>query len=163
MSVDMKLSTKVSGRDMFGKRLKKYGIREAQTPDNEERRRVLTDGRHRLCVFLSEEGVVEELKVYGTYQPVEILEAICETFGTEIYTEHDPQYYGCDTQEEWEAAMPDLAGQMRMAEPNETEPSRLAQILKKNAEAVLVVAAKLRADDPLTHIEIAGPDMRPHE
>jgi hypothetical protein len=163
MSVYMKLGTKVSGRDMFGKQLKKYGIREARTRDNDERKRVLTDGRHRLVVCMSEEGVVEALIVYGTYQPVEILDAICETFGTEIYTEHDPQYYGCDTQEEWEAAMPDIAGQMRMAEPNETEPSRLVQILKNNAEAVLVAAAKLRAEDPLTHIKIAGPNMGPHE
>ena len=161
MSVDMKLGTNVSGRDLFGERLKKFGIREARTRDNDERKRCLTDGRHCLWVYLSEDGFIEALVAYGMNQPVEILDAICETFGTEVYTEHDPQYWGCDTQEEWEVAMPEIAGQMRWVEPNETEPNRIVQILKENAEAVSVVAAKLRAEDPLTNIKVAGTDMGP--
>jgi hypothetical protein len=82
-------------------------------------------------------------------QPVEILDAICETFGTQIYTEHDPQYWGCDTQEEWEAAMPEIAAQFGYGEPNKIESGRIVQILKENAEAVSVVSAMLRAGNLL--------------
>jgi hypothetical protein len=123
MSVDMKLSTNVSARDLFGE-LKKLGILEARTRDNDERARCLTDGRHCLWVYLSEDGVVEALKIYGLHQPYAILDAICATFGAEIYTEHDPQYWGCATQEEWEAAMPDIAGQFRWVEPSEEEVAK---------------------------------------
>jgi len=161
MSVDMKLSIKVSARDLFG-RLKKFGIREARTRANDGRSRCLTDGRQCLWVHLSEDGIVETLVAYGTYQPIEMLDAICETFGTEIYTEHDPQYWGCGTQEEWVAAMPDVAGQMGLAESNATEPRRLVQILKNNAESVRVVAAMFHAKEPLAPIKVAGPDRGPY-
>jgi hypothetical protein len=35
--------------------------------------------------------------------PGGILKAISEVFDTEIYSEHEPQFWGFDTEEEWEA------------------------------------------------------------
>jgi hypothetical protein len=137
MSVEMKLGTKVSGRDLF-ERLKQFGIREALTPDNDERARCLTDGRHCLWVYLTEDGFVSSLTMYGVCVPNKILDAIWETFG-EIYTEHDPQYWGCDTQEEWEAAMPEIAGQLGGGEQEPDRDEALdAKIAKWLAEAIPV-------------------------
>jgi hypothetical protein len=150
MSVEMILSTKVSGRDLLGGRLKKFGIREAATRDNNPLIRCLDDGRNCLWVYLSQDGIVESLVAYGMSVPVEILAAISMTFGTEIYTEHDPQYWGCDTQEEWEAAFPDIAGQLGFREPNKIGRGRIFQILQRNAEAVSAVSATiLRTGWPL--------------
>ena len=86
---DFVLSKKVSARDLFDERLKKVGIREhVASGDDDERSRCLTDGREFLAVFLTEDGFVDFLTAYGVDAPRKILRAICETFGTEICSEH---------------------------------------------------------------------------
>jgi hypothetical protein len=137
MSVDMKLSTKVSVRNLL-EQLNKFGIQEARTRNNEERARCLTDGRHYLWVYLSDDGVVEGLVTYGFNQPVKILDAICDALDAEIYTEYDPQYWGYDTLMEWEAAMPEITRQAPCVEPVETGlEERDARIKKMLSEATL--------------------------
>ena len=49
---DFVLSKKVSARDLFGERLKKFGIREEIDPNNDGKwSRCLTDGSQFLVVF----------------------------------------------------------------------------------------------------------------
>ena len=82
------LSKKVSVRDLFDERLKKFGIREKIARDNDGRRsRCLTDGSQYLVVFPTEDGFVDFLAAYGVDAPRKILNAISETFGTEIFSE----------------------------------------------------------------------------
>jgi hypothetical protein len=88
------LSKKVSARDLFGERLKKFGIRERVAPGNDnERSRCLTDGSQFLAVYLTEDGFVGFLTPVGADFPRKILDAICEAFGAEIFSEHDPQFW----------------------------------------------------------------------
>ena len=80
---DYVLSKKVSARDLFGERLKKFGIREhVASGKDDERSRCLTDGSQCLAVFLTEDGFVDFLTAYGVDAPRKILNAISETFGT---------------------------------------------------------------------------------
>ena len=79
-------SKKVGARDLFGERLKKFGIREEIARDSDESR-CLTDGSNFLAVFLTEDGFVDFLEAYGVDAPRKILNAISETFGTEIFSE----------------------------------------------------------------------------
>jgi hypothetical protein len=91
---DYVLSKKVSARDLFGERLKKFGIREhVASGKDDERSRCLTDGSQCLAVFLTEDGFVDFLTAYGVDAPRKILNAICEAFGAEIFGQHEPQFW----------------------------------------------------------------------
>jgi len=93
----------VSACDLFGGRLEDWGIREQADSKTDERNRCLTDGRNYVWVSIAEDGLVASLSRYGANAPRKILHAIAETFDTEIFSEHEPQYWGYSTQEEWEA------------------------------------------------------------
>jgi hypothetical protein len=87
---DFVLSKKVSARDLFGERLKKFGIREEINRNNtNERSRCLTDGSQFLAVYLTEDGFVDFLTAYGADKSQKILHAICEAFGAEILSEYE--------------------------------------------------------------------------
>jgi hypothetical protein len=111
MSTDYRLGKKVLMRDLFDKRLEQHGIVEKLVPDRtSERSRVLVDKRgNYLWIYANDNGRACCLSRYGSQSPVRILEAISAEFSTEIYSEHEPQYYGFDTQEEWDAARRKLA------------------------------------------------------
>ena len=97
---DYVLSKKVSARDLFGERLKKFGIQEhVASGKDDERSRCLTDGSQCLAVFLTEDGFVDFLTAYGADAPRKILHAICEAFGAKIFSEHEPQFWDL-----WKAA-----------------------------------------------------------
>jgi hypothetical protein len=88
------LSKKVNARDLFGERLNKFGIREhVASGKDDERSRCLTDGSQCLAVFLDEDGFVDFLTAYGADAPRKILHAICESFGAEIFSEHESQFW----------------------------------------------------------------------
>ena len=55
------------------------------------------------CV--SYDGAVEFFTRYGRNDAVAILAAVAEAFETEIFSEDEPQFWGFDTQEEWDAAL----------------------------------------------------------
>jgi hypothetical protein len=149
MSTDYILSKKVSSRDVLCGRLAKFGIREHVASDTSERRRCLTDGRNYLWVYLTENGFVGSLSRYGANAPGKILAAISEAFETDVFSEHEPQYWGFDTQEEWHAAWKKMADQDRdrfyadlcayiRGEPNDIKPGTIgetkAMISKKLVE-----------------------------
>jgi hypothetical protein len=111
MSLDLKLSKKVSARDLFDGRLEKYGVREHVHRHTTEGYRCLIDGRNALWVEMDDDGFVGWLTVYGMNEPSKILVAIAEEFETEIFSENEPQYWGCNTQEELDAAMKEFFDQ----------------------------------------------------
>lgn len=148
MSTDFRLNDKVSAHDLFGERLKKFGVQEYVTPKTGERSRCLTDGRNYLWVDLTEDGFVGCLSRYGANAPGKILGAIAEAFDTDILSEHEPQFWGFDTKEEWDAAMQELDDQHRdefyadvcayvRGEPNEIR-SRTVGEIKANIAKTLV-------------------------
>ena len=110
MSTDYILSGKVNARDLFDGRLEAFGIREHMTSQT---RRCLTDGHNYLWVYMTEDGSVGRLSRYGPDEPGKILDAISELFETDIFSEYEPQYWGFDTQEEWDAAKKQASDQAR--------------------------------------------------
>ena len=86
----------ISFADLFDGLLEPYGIREAKPEGSTGERRVLTDGRDYLWVHAAEDGTLGILKRYGANYPEQILRVIEKIFGTDIISEHEPQF--------WEAA-----------------------------------------------------------
>jgi hypothetical protein len=103
MSTDYRLEKEIRFEEIFDGRLERHGVHENYvegcTSDNS---RALTDGRNYLWVYGDEK--VQLLKRCGRNAPGKILIAIAETFGTDIYSEYDPQFWGFETQEEWDEA-----------------------------------------------------------
>jgi hypothetical protein len=102
MSTDYCLLRKVLACDLFDGRLEEFGVREhVQAERTTKHSRCLTDGHSYLWVHIDDDGSVD----LHSYYPGEILHAVAEVFDTYIVSEHDPQYWGFDTQEEWDAYM----------------------------------------------------------
>ena len=106
MSTDFITAEKILFSDVFDGRLEKYGIREyvddGQTSD---RQRCLTDGRNYIWFFCNDSGKLDCMRRYGANAPQRILNAIEKAFDTAIYCEHEPQFWGFESQEEWDSAM----------------------------------------------------------
>ena len=145
MSTDFILSRKVRANDLFGGRLATFGIPEHVSSDTSERNRCLTDARNYLWVYLIEDGFVGCLSRYGANAPGKILAAISEAFETDVFSEYEPQYWGFDTQEEWDAAEQKLADQHRdrfyadlcayiRGEPNDIRPGTIGEIKAKDRQ-----------------------------
>jgi hypothetical protein len=100
MSTDFRPRRCIFARDLFDGRLDKYGIHEWGAP--REQWRCLTDGRDNyLSVLINDDGSVEEFTRYSSCNdPEAILAAVAEAFETEISSEHEPQYWGFETNEE---------------------------------------------------------------
>jgi hypothetical protein len=109
MSIDYRLDKNVSASELFGAKLGKFGVREHIASDTSERSRCLTDGRNYLWVYLTESGTVGAVTCFGASVPGKILNAVAEAFETDIYSEYEPQFWGFDTQEEWDAAMKEMS------------------------------------------------------
>jgi hypothetical protein len=109
MSTDYMPLKKVPARELFDGRLQEFGVREHVNDDTDERKRCLTDGRNYLWLYVTDDGFVGCLSRYGGNAPQKILGAIAEAFDTDIVSEHQPQFWGFDTQEEWDAAMAEMS------------------------------------------------------
>jgi hypothetical protein len=104
MSTDYRLIAEVSACEVFDGRLEEFGVREHIMPDTTtEGKRLLTDGRNYLWVSI-DDGVVSYLTRYAsTGAPGKILNALTAAFDTDIVSECEPQFWGFDTQDEWDA------------------------------------------------------------
>jgi hypothetical protein len=121
MSTDFMPGRHIFARDLVDGRLAKFGGHEWVTPqedqaltdgqDNElwvwgtsqdDQSRTLTDGQgNYLWVFVNDDGSVELFTRYGWQNDTDaILAAVAEAFETEIFSEHEPQFWGCETNEE---------------------------------------------------------------
>ena len=103
MSTDYRPSKEITFEELFDGRLERFGVRDTRAKDSTATSRCLSDGNNYLWVF--GDDVVEVLSRYGLANaPGKILAAIEEVFDTDIYSEHQPQYWGYETEEEWESA-----------------------------------------------------------
>ena len=154
MSISFHLSDKVSVRDLFGGRLEKFGVREHVNPETSEKHRILTDGNNYVHVYMADDGFVQSLTRYAGNEARKILEAIIETFDTQIFSEHEPQYWGFETQQEWDAAWEEMAEQDRnqfyadvcayiRGEPNDIRPGTNGETQAKIAKALVEKAPSL--------------------
>jgi len=109
MSTDYAPFNKIRPRDLFDGRLEKFGVREQLTDDTTETSKCLTDGRNCLWVYINDAGFVGNITRYGGNAPSKILNAIAQTFDTDIFSEYEPQYWGFNTPEEWYAWQEKLA------------------------------------------------------
>ena len=104
MSTDYRLLKPVPACDLFDGRLEEFDVREFVSPAHEGSR-VLTDGNNYLHVYTDDADVlVACISRYGGNAPSKILNAIADAFDVRIVSDHEPQFWGFDTQEEWDAA-----------------------------------------------------------
>jgi hypothetical protein len=146
MSTRFGFSKKVSAGELFGGKLEKFGVRELVTSDTSEKYRCLTDGSNYLWVHIHDDWIV--LSRQGGNAPGKIPSAIAEAFETEIFSEYEPQFWGFDSQEEWDAKMKEMDDRHReevyadvcayvRGEPNDIQRTigeTKAKIAKKLAE-----------------------------
>jgi hypothetical protein len=148
MSTAYRLEEKVSAHDLLCGRLATFGVREHVASDTSERRRCLTDGNNYLWVCLTEDGFVSTLTRYRGNAPGKILAAISEAFETDIFNEHEPEYWGFDTKEEWDVAWKKISDEHRdqfyanvcayiRGEPNGINPHPVCETQAKIAKTLV--------------------------
>ena len=107
MSTDYRLESEVRVEQLFDGRLKLFGVHEGfpegSTPSKS---RALTDGHNFLWVYGDE--VVSVIRRYGGNAPNMILNAIAEALNTAIFSEYEPKFWGCETQEEWDGILDEM-------------------------------------------------------
>jgi hypothetical protein len=114
MSTDYRAGDKIRMQELFDGRLTPFGVVEELVPSNtSERARVLTDGQNFVWVYADDGGYVSGFSRYAWNVPRRILEAVAEVFDTEIFSEHEPQFWGFATEEEWDAAMEKMSREDR--------------------------------------------------
>jgi|ERR1700683_3662757 len=139
---------KVRAYDLFDGRLEEAGVREAVTDDTTPTSRCLTDGRNYLWVNITEDGYISNLRRYGGNAPSKILSALAQAFDTDIVSEYEPQYWGFQTEEEWDAWQLALAKEgeeefytelMRFlrGEPNDIRPGTIGLLKAEVAKSLV--------------------------
>ena len=140
---------------LFDGRLGQFGVSEAHVPNpTTDGFRYLTDGRNAICVSVDEDGNVSQFTRYGMNAVGKILGAISEAFDVEIASEHEPQYWGFDTQEEWDAAWQKMADEDQEqfygelvkyvhGEPNNLIPGTIGMLKAEIAKALVEKDASL--------------------
>jgi hypothetical protein len=120
MATDFQPAQSITATDLFGGRLEKHGVREIiiepmsvhelaardgyklppggsgkmLIPGTTEHNRCLTDGTNYMWVKISSCGFfVSSITRYGGNDPQTILKAIAEEFDTDMYSEHDAEFW----------------------------------------------------------------------
>ena len=159
MSSDFCTKNKISFTDLFDGRLERFEVREHIEADvTSNTKRCLTDGRNYLWAHSACDGTVVCITRYGSNAPGRILEAIAETFDTDIFSEHEPQNWGFDTQEEWELAWEKIAEEEEAkfhaeiikyvkGEPNELSPGTVGMVQANYAKDLVAESPGLVSPD----------------
>lgn len=110
MSTDYCLQRRVKLSDLL-EGLQVRGVHEHPSDDTSQTSKCLTDGHNNyLWVHCDKDGWVTYLTRFAPNgNPTKILRTIVDTFDMEIYTEHEPEFWGFETQEDWDAAMDNIA------------------------------------------------------
>ena len=104
MSTSYRSLKKIRFAELFDGRLARFDIQERVVEGmTDQSRRVLTDGRNWLLFFADEDGFLGRIERRGLNSGRPIGEAIMEVFETRIVSERQPEYWGCETQEELDA------------------------------------------------------------
>jgi hypothetical protein len=109
MSTDYQPKAEILIEELMDSCLERFGVHEVFVQGKTSTDyRCLTDG-HNNYLWVYGNQVVECLTRFlpGGY-PGNILGAIAEAFDTEIFSEYQPQYWGYETEEEWDAAMREM-------------------------------------------------------
>jgi hypothetical protein len=104
MSTDYATEKEIRYADLFDGRLEKYGIKESRETKGSSEFHYITDGTNSLSISADDDGMLGCISRHGGNNPHPILDAIAEVFDTAIFSEHQPQFWGCKTWEEWEEA-----------------------------------------------------------
>src|SRR6267378_7879816 len=107
MSTDYIITTPIPMSELFGERLKKYSIRDAQSLEATHDVRCLTDGENNY-LWAYGNPVTDFTRYMPNGWPGFILQAIATEFEVEIFSEHDeetPSYVPLGTPTEEEIAI----------------------------------------------------------
>jgi hypothetical protein len=110
MSTDFRSLTQIRFAELFDGRLQDAGVYEHHSRNATSSERCLTDGVNFLWVFSNEEGLVSSFTRWAPNgSPERILGAIADEFDVEIVSELEPQFWGYETEKEWEEAWSAMA------------------------------------------------------
>jgi hypothetical protein len=110
MSTDFRLLRNIPASDLFDGRLEKFDVHEKFNDETDAQKRVLTDGENFLWLYVDDAGLISCLtRYFPNGNPDKILDAIADAFDTEIVSEYEPQFWGFDTHEEWDAWQRELS------------------------------------------------------
>src|SRR6516162_142624 len=149
MSTDYRLLRKVRSCDLFDGRLEEFGVGEHVKPDETTKKsRCLTDGRNYVWVDIDDDGFVDCISRYGWNAPGKILNAVADIFDTDIVSEYEPQFWGFDTQEEWDACMEKMSKEAEekfhvellkylRGEPNDIGPGTIGMLEAEIAKTLV--------------------------
>jgi hypothetical protein len=107
-----------------------------------------------LWVYIRDDGLIGDVTRYGANAPGKILNALATVFHTDIVSEHEPQYWGFDTQEEWDAWMNEISQKHEEefhvellkyvhGEPNDIRPGTIGMIQAEIARTLVEKDASL--------------------
>jgi Integrase core domain len=145
--------------DLFDGRLEKAGVREEHGEDTTANLKFLTDGRNFLWVYGNEKGLVSRFTRRGMMNaPQRILQAICDEFDVDIVSEYEPEFWGYETKEEWEAAWAAIAEKDEQSfynevvkfvrgEGHEIGPGSIGMIKAEIAKRLIAESPDLLAED----------------
>jgi len=102
MSTDYVSLKPIQMVDLFDDRMERFDIREEQSKDFSHESRLLTDGFNFVWVY-GKESIVQGFTRYAFNNPAFIFECICKVFDTNIVSEYEPEFWGCESQEEMDA------------------------------------------------------------
>jgi hypothetical protein len=173
MSTDFRPLTNIRACQLFDGRLEEFDVYEHAKPDMTAiTRRCLTDGCNYLWAHIGDDGFLTSFTRYAPNgDPSKILNAVGEVFDTYIASEHEPQYWGFETQAEWEVSWTKeskrLSREFRKAErkfeielskclreqPNGIEPGTVEETKAK-------IAKNLVEDDPTLLLEVNRARLR---
>ena len=104
MSTDFRPLTPIRMADLFDGRLEDVGVHEHHSKEATSGNRCLTDGVNFLWVYSNEEGLVSTFCRWAPNgNPQRILCEIADPFDIDIVFEYEPEFWGYETTEEWDA------------------------------------------------------------
>lgn len=133
MSTDFTPGRRILAHDLFDRRLAKFGVHEWVTPkedqapndgqeddlgvwftSQDDQNRTLTDAQgNYLWVSIDSDGSVAIFTRYGRNDADAILAAVAEAFGTKIFSEHEPQFWGFETNEQLDGHIREISLEIR--------------------------------------------------
>jgi hypothetical protein len=153
MSIDFRPLTPIRMSDLFDGRLASAGVYEHRVKAEHDVKlrnpnaRCLTDGKNFLWVFSNEEGFVSSFTRWmPNGDPQYILSVIVDDFEVEIVSEYEPQYWGFDTEEEWDAFMEKMSQKDEFhiellkylrGEPNDIRPGTIGMCQAEIAKTLV--------------------------
>ena len=100
MFTDYRLNKKLSIEKIFDGRLERLGVHETFVAEAKPEWRCLTDGNN--VLWVEGDGKIDNLLGFGMLNATEkILTAIEEAFDAQIFSEHQPQFWGNETENVW--------------------------------------------------------------